>query len=357
MRRGARDARYARGVTPPIRIALDAMGSDHGPEVVALGAAQASLAREAPEIVIVGDHEVLSRALAAIEHAKDKIRLVHADDVIAQTDDPRKAVTERRGSSIAVAAGLLVAGEADALVSAGNTGAVTMECARTFERLPGVSRCALGAVYPTERRRGEKDDPFSLILDAGLTLDVNADDLVCFAVMGSAYARCISQNPKPRVALLSVGSEASKGTAAVVEAHLRLRRAGDLEFIGNIEGMDIPRGTADVVVTGGFTGNIVLKMLEGVSDTVLRLARYAGESSLQYKAGLALLSPAIRKLRKATDWQQYGGAPVLGFSHLCIKAHGRSTERAIRNAIRVAQRSVATDTVRTIRDGLARVGG
>ena len=239
-------------------------------------------------------------------------------------------------------------------MSAGNTGAVTLTCARAFARLPGVSRAALGAVYPTERRRGEKDDPFSLILDAGLTLEVTADDLVAFAVMGSAYAQRISRNPKPRIALLSVGSEEGKGTAAVVLAHERLKRVEGIEFIGNVEGMDIPRGTADVVVTGGFVGNIVLKMLEGVSDTVMRLARYAGEKSLQYRMGLALLAPAIKRVRQVTDWEQYGGAPILGFDRLCIKAHGRSTERAIGNAIKVAQRTTTTELVTAMKEGLAR---
>src|SRR5690606_22448893 len=238
-------------------------------------------------------------------------------------------------------------------VSAGNTGAVTLACARTLERLPGVARAALGAVFPTERRRGEKDDPFSLILDAGLTLDPSADDLIAFAVMGSAYAARISRNPRPRVALLSIGAEPTKGTRAVVDAHTRRSSLSRTEFIGNIEGMDIPKGTADVVVTAGFTGNIVLKMLEGIAETVMRLGRYAGDRSVRYKAGLALLSPAVKKLRNATDWEQYGGAPILGFDHVCIKAHGRSTERAMANAIKVATRVARTELVRSIRDGLA----
>src|SRR5690606_21567908 len=152
-----------------------------------------------------------------------------------------------------------------------------------------------------------------------------ADDLVAFAIMGSAYARVISKNPRPKVALLSIGSEPHKGTAAIVDAHARLATLEGLEFLGNVEGMDIPRGTADVVVTGGFVGNIVLKMLEGVSDTAMRLARGAQEKRLRYAAGLYLLAPALRRMREVTDWQQYGGVPILGFDHLCIKAHGRST--------------------------------
>ncbi|MCA9604778.1 MAG: phosphate acyltransferase PlsX [Myxococcales bacterium] len=336
-----------------VTVALDAMGSDLGPEVTVAGAARVSLHEGAPHIVLVGDEAVLRRLLLVHDHARDKVRIVHAPHAVKQDDKPREALDAMPDCSILRAAALVKQGEADVLVSAGNTGAVTLACARTFERLPHVGRCALGAVYPTERRRGEKDDPFSLILDAGLTLEVDASDLVAFAIMGSGYASVISRNPRPRVALLSNGSEDGKGTAAVVEANRRLRALGPvIEFIGNIEGMDIPKGTADVVVTGGFTGNIVLKMLEGVAETVMRLGRYAGDKSIRYKAGLGLLMPAVKKLRKATDWEQYGGAPILGFDHLCIKAHGRSTDRAVANALRVATRAARTELVRTIRTGL-----
>jgi glycerol-3-phosphate acyltransferase PlsX len=337
-------------------IALDAMGSDRGPAATVAGAARVSLIGSAPDIVLVGDASVLHAELDKVRHEPARIRIVHALEVIGQDEKPQAAIAEKKDASIVRAVELVRAGEADALVSAGNTGAVTLACAKGFTRLPGVSRAALGAVYPTERRRGEKDDPFSLILDAGLTLEASADDLVAFAVMGSAYASRISRNPRPRVALLSVGSEEGKGTPAVVAAHERLKKCAGIEFIGNVEGMDIPRGTADVVVTGGFVGNIVLKMLEGVSDTVMRLARYAGEKSLQYRAGLALLAPAIKRVRQVTDWEQYGGAPILGFDRLCIKAHGRSTERAIGNALRVAQRAASTELVKAMREGLGEAG-
>ena len=333
-------------------IALDAMGSDRGPSATVAGAARVSLLGNAPDIVLVGDASILHAELDKVKHEPARLRIAHALEVIGQDEKPQVALGEKKDCSILRAVELVRSGEADALVSAGNTGAVTLACARGFTRLPGVSRAALGAVYPTERRRGEKDDPFSLILDAGLTLEASADDLVAFAVMGSAYASRISRNAKPRVALLSVGSEEGKGTPAVVAAHERLKKVVGIEFIGNVEGMDIPRGTADVVVTGGFVGNIVLKMLEGVSDTIMRLARYAGEKSLQYRAGLALLSPAIKRVRQVTDWEQYGGAPILGFDRLCIKAHGRSTERAIGNAIRVAQHATTTQLVDAIRKNL-----
>ena len=336
-----------------VTIAVDAMGSDLGPKIAVASAAALSRSPDAPRMVLVGDEAIVRRLLSVNPHDRAKIRIVHAPRFISQDAKPKEALEAMPDASILRAAELVRDGEADVLVSAGNTGAVTLACARVFERLPGVARAALGAVYPKQRRRGAKDDPFSLILDVGLTLDPSADDLVAFAIMGSAYAARISRNPRPRVALLSIGAEPSKGTRAVVEAHARLASLSCIEFIGNIEGMDIPKGSADVVVTSGFTGNIVLKMLEGISETVMRLGRYAGDRSIRYRAGLALLAPAVKKLRRATDWEQYGGVPILGFDHMCIKAHGRSTERAMANAIKVATRTARTDLVRSIREGLA----
>jgi glycerol-3-phosphate acyltransferase PlsX len=204
-----------------------------------------------------------------------------------------------------------------------------------------VRRAALAAVYPTELRRGDKEDPFSLILDVGATVDATAEDLVGFAVMGSAYAKLISHNRRPRVALLSNGSEAGKGPPEVIAAHAALVETTELNFIGNIEGLDIPRGVADVVVTSGFVGNVALKMLEGVSETVVRLARYAHKEKIAWRLGLIALSSAIDQLKAITDWQQYGGAPLLGFQHPFIKAHGRSSSRAVGNAIKVAHKALA----------------
>lgn len=334
------------------RIALDIMGSDLGPAATVAGAAAISIRDDAPHLTLVGDTAQIRAELARHPHNVDRVRLVHAPATVPMDASPREALDALPDASVLVAARLVAAGDADVLVSAGNTGAVTLACARTFTRLPGVARAALGAVVPTELRRGERRDPFSLLLDAGLTLDPTADDLVAFALMGAAYAERISKNPRPRVALLSNGGEPGKGTPAVIEAHARLAARPELDFIGNVEGMDIPRGTADVVVTGGFVGNIVLKMLEGVSDTVMRTARAAGERRWRYAAGLWMLSPAIRKVREVTDWQQYGGVPILGFDRLCIKAHGRSTARAISNALKVATITARTDLVGGMRAAL-----
>ncbi len=333
-------------------LALDVQGGDLAPEAPLSAAAHFSTRAGCPRLLLVGDADHIRGALASLEHDPRLLEIVPASQAVAMDADPREALDAMPDASVLVAARLVRDGEADALVSAGNTGAVVLACARTWKRLPGVSRCALGAVYPTESRRGEKQDPFSLILDAGLTLDVTAEDLVGFAVMGSAYAQRISKNHEPRVALLSNGTEAGKGLDCIVDAHARLKTLPGIRFIGNVEGIDIAKGTADVVVTGGFTGNIVIKMLEGVAETMQSLLRSAFDQSLVNKAGLALLAPALRELKKTTDWEQYGGAPILGFDRLCIKAHGRSSPRAIKNALKVADRAVSTGLVDAIAAGI-----
>ncbi len=335
------------------------MGGDDAPAAIVEGAAEASL-KAAHDIALVGDEAVIRELLSRFEHAKDRIRVVPAQGAIAMDAKPREALAAQPDASLPTAARYVAlggaAGGADALVSAGNTGAVILACAQAFQCLPGVQRTALAAVVPTQRRRGARSDPFTLILDVGATVRVRAEDLVGFALMGASYARIISQNPAPRIALLSNGSEPMKGTPEIVAAHERLRGISRIEFIGNVEGVDIPKGTADVIVCDGFTGNVVLKMLEGVSETVMSLARFAYRSKLAWKIALALLAGGIKQLKTVTDWQQYGGAPILGFDRICIKAHGRSGPRAIRNAIRVAAKCVEQDLVGSIRVRMEELG-
>ncbi len=337
-----------------ITIAFDVMGSDHGPAEVVRGAAQLSL--ESPHIheLLVGDRTLIDDALAETRHSGERISVQHASEFIGMDEKPGEALGRKPDASVSVAARLVAEGEADALVSAGNTGACVLSCARHFQLLPGVRRAALAAVYPTRDRHGQKADPFSLILDVGATVEATAEDLVTFAVMGAAYARIISRNENPKVALLSNGTESNKGPRQVVEAHAALSAMDGLKFIGNVEGVDIPKGTADVVVTDGFVGNVCLKMLEGVHDTVMDLAQYAYKESLRWRAGLAMLSGGIQRIKDITDWEQYGGAPVLGFDRIFIKAHGRSKARAIANAGKVAAKAAANELGKAIQQGLAR---
>jgi glycerol-3-phosphate acyltransferase PlsX len=337
-----------------VTIAFDVMGSDHGPEEVVRGAAQLSL--EAPHIhaLLVGDRELIDAALADTKHRAERISVQHAPDFVGMDEKPGEALARKKNASVSVAAQLVAEGEAHALVSAGNTGAGVLACARHFQLIPGVRRAALAAVYPTRGTRGAKEDPFSLILDVGATVEANAEDLVAFAVMGSAYARIVSRNDRPKVALLSNGVEPQKGPPRVVEAHTRLASMAAVNFVGNVEGVDIPKGTVDVIVTDGFVGNVCLKMLEGVHETVVELARYAYKEKLRWRAGLAMLSSGIQRIKDITDWEQYGGAPILGFDRIFIKAHGRSKARAITNAGKVAAKAVAHQLGTAIQEGLAR---
>lgn len=336
-----------------VTVAVDACGGDHAPDEIVRGVAQVSLEAARIQTVLVGDTARLTALLGTIRHDPERISIHHADDFVRMDEKPREALDARPNCSISVAARLVAAGGAAALVSAGNTGAGVLACSREWKRIPGVRRAALAAVYPTELRRGEKDDPFSLILDVGATNEVSAEDLVTFALMGSAYAGRISRNPRPRVALLSNGTEAMKGPAEIVEAHKLLKEHTSVNFVGNVEGVDIPKGTADVIVTSGFVGNVVLKMLEGVSETVVGLARYAYKERLVWRLGLMMLSGGIQRLKQITDWEQYGGAPLLGFDKLFIKAHGRSKARAVANAVKVAARAAQADLAGEIQQALA----
>lgn len=336
----------------PITIAFDVMGSDFGPAELVRGAAHLSL--EAPQIhaLVVGDREAIGQALEQTRHSGERMSIHHAPVFVAMEEKPAAALAAKPDCSLAVAAQLVADGEADALVTAGNTGAAILACAGRFKLIPGVRRAALAAVYPTRRRHGDKADPFSLILDVGATVEASADDLVAFAVMGAAYAKVISQNPDPSVALLSNGTEPLKGPARVVEAYQKLQGLPGIKFAGNVEGVDIPKGTVDVIACDGFVGNVCLKMLEGVQETVIELAQYAYRSKLRWRAGLAMLSSGVRRLKEITDWEQYGGAPVLGFDRIFIKAHGRSKARAIANAGKVAAKAVAADLSRRMIEGL-----
>ena len=366
-----------------IRVALDAMGADGGVKPMVQGAAQASLepspsgtggendifgvpspggmrnARENPgpargvTVVLVGDERAIRAALGRHAHDPARIEVVHAGEVVSMRDKPGAALDDKPDCSILRAARLVAEGGADVLVSAGNTGAVILASSRSFSRLEGVRRVGLCAVHPTVALHGPHGDPFALMLDVGATLQCGAEELVAFALMGSCYSRIVSDIAAPRVGLLSNGSEAQKGTPAVVEAHARLGERAGLAFAGNVEGLDIPRGTVDVVVCEGFVGNIVLKMLEGVSEVARDLAKHAYAAKLRYKIGLALLSSGLRRVRELTDWKQYGGAPILGFDHAVIKAHGRSNARAIRNALKVAAKTVERELVPEMKKALA----
>ena len=334
-------------------IALDCMGSDHGAREAVAGAALLSLEREDLHTYLVGDGDELSTLLDGLSYDPARLAVVHAATRVEQADSPRIILDEKTDASIVVACDLVAQGRAQAVVTAGNTGAAILAAARGLGRIPGVRRAALAAVTPTERRHGPKEDPFALLLDVGATLDASARDLVTFAIMGSAYAAAVSENPRPRLALLSNGAEEHKGPKEVVAAHAILKNLEAIDFAGNVEGLDIPRGTVDVVVTGGFLGNVVLKMLEGFGEVIADLATDAYARKFRWRLGLTMLSSGIKHIEAVMDWQSYGGAPILGFTQPVIKAHGRSRARAIANACRVAAKAARSDMVKHVEAALA----
>ncbi len=344
----------AEGWDALISVALDGMGGDHGARATVHGAAELSREDSDIHIYLVGEVRALSPLLADMSYDPARLTLVDCSGVVGMGMNPREGLEKMPNCSILTAARLVKDGDADTLVSAGHTGATILASAEMFGMLPGISRSALAAVHPTEQRHGPRDDPLGLMLDVGATLKATPDDLVGFAVMGAAYSSIISEILAPRVALLSNGTEAGKGTAEIAAAYGRLQN-GPLNFIGNVEGLDIPRGTADVVVCDGFLGNVVLKMLEGVGEVVRDIARQAYAKKLQWRLGLSMLSGGIRELKKMTDWKAYGGAPLLGFDHIVIKAHGRSEKRAIRNAMKVAVKAARGDLIGRIREGVQAV--
>src|SRR5213596_2910689 len=331
-------------------IAVDAMGGDQAPDAVVQGVAQISLATDI-ECLLVGDERRIQSVLERVSYNPEHIAILHATDAIGMAEEPRQAV-KRRDASLLVGVRAVAEGRAEALVSAGNTGACVLACAKHFRLLRGIRRAALASVYPRQREhRGQ--DPLALLLDVGATVRCEVEELVHFALMGGAYARRISKVASPAVGLLNMGSEEMKGGEVLVEAHRRLRQLPVVNFVGNIEGNDLVRGRADVIVCEGLLGNVALKLIEGISEVLYDLTGRAGERRVAWRLGLRLLSRGSERARALTDYTQYGGSPILGFEHVFIKCRGRSGARAVGNAVKVAAKAVRDHVPREIADALA----
>lgn len=327
-----------------IRIAVDAMGGDHGARVVVQGALAA--ARDlAVELTLVGpeDHlrEQVERAGVTLPVA---VRIRHAGSVIEMAESAGEALRRKPDASVRVAATLVAEGDADAFVSVGHTGAVVMAAHAVLGRLRGVDRPALAAGVPTRAGLG-------VLLDAGATVGCRPAHLAQFAVMGSVFARAALGIDRPRVGLLSIGEEASKGTDLVREAHRLLERL-PIRFVGNVDARAVFAGTADVIVCDGFTGNVALKVSEGLADLVTGLV--AEEFARPDTVALPAWKRRVRRLTRRLDYAEYGGAPLLGVAGLAVVGHGRSSARAVRNAVALACRHVEAGLVARIQDDIMR---
>ncbi|MGA8325531.1 MAG: phosphate acyltransferase PlsX [Candidatus Cybelea sp.] len=317
------------------RIAVDAMGGDYAPQEIVAGVLLAAAEFDAT-ILLVGDEGRVRPLLRG--PAADLITVVHAPEAVAMDLTPSTAIRSCERTSLGVAVNLIKRGDADAVVSAGNSGAflaIAMVKLRTIE---GISRPAIATVWPA------LNGP-TVLLDSGANVDCRPEWLEQFAIMGSAYAKAVLNVPEPRVGILSVGEERSKGNQLVLEA-ARLLEVAPVKFIGNVEGGDLFHNVADVIVTDGFVGNVVLKTGEGLFADLARVMRdtLLGGGVLT-KIGTAMLAPALKRLRKRFDYETYGGAPLLGLRGNCIVTHGRASRNAVKHAIGAAVQEVNHDVV------------
>lgn len=328
-----------------MKIAVDAMGGDFGPRVTVEGAVKASEDYDI-EIILVGVEKLIKREFNKFEKSKGHLTIIDAPEAIGMGEGIF-SFRKKKKSSIRISAQLVKEGQADALVSAGNTGAVVYISRKILGALQGVHKPALALLMPTL-------NGLTLLLDVGANVNCLASDLEQFAIMGKIFMESILGFDNPRIGLMSIGEERSKGNDLTKEAFERLQ-ASPLNFIGNVEGKDIYSGKADVIVSDGFTGNVALKASEGVVETLFSMARHEIMKNLLAKVGFFLMKRNLRKLFKRVDYSEYGGAHLLGLNGVCIIAHGRSNPTAVKNAIRMAKDFVKNRVQEKIKQEMAKV--
>jgi glycerol-3-phosphate acyltransferase PlsX len=329
-----------------MKIAVDAMGGDNAPHAIIAGSVLA--AHElGVGIILVGIEELVRQELDKYPSAKAlPLEIRNATEVVDMHDSPATVFRRKKDSSIRVANELVKNGEASAVISAGHTGAAMSTSLFVLGRIEGVERPAIATFMPTITG-------MSILLDMGANVDCRPNHLLQFAVMGDVYARYLLKNPNPRVGLLSIGEEETKGNELTKEA-FKLLTETSLNFIGNVEGRDVVSGKADVIVCDGFIGNIVLKVSEAVAEAIGTFLRKDIEKSLISKLGYVLMRPAFSSLRSRVDYAEYGGAPLIGINGISIISHGRSSDHAIKNAIRVAADLATSDVNKRIHDDIAK---
>lgn len=336
------------GIAGAPRIAIDAMGGDAGPAAMLGGVARALRSDRSLRFLLIGDEARIRPELERHSLPAGAVEIVHSSDAIEGSEKPSQALRRARTTSMGMAIGAVKNGQADAALSAGNTGALMAIAKLALRTMPGIDRPALAALLPT---LGEHD---LIMLDLGANTECDAQNLVQFSVMGAAYARTVNGLKKPRVKLLNIGTEELKGTDELKEAAALLREAAylPLQFDGFTEGDQLSRGKVDVVVTDGFSGNIALKTAEGTARFVTDLLKRAFTSSLRSKAGFALSRPALHMLKVHLDPNNHNGAVFLGLNGLVVKSHGGANAKGVCNAIGVAARMVRNDITRRIAEDL-----
>lgn len=307
-------------------VAVDAMGGDNAPGEIVRGALDAIGKRSDIKVMLVGKRETIQKELSGVSYPKDQLEIVEASEVIETAEPPVMAIRKKKDSSIVVAMNLVKQKKADAFVSAGSSGAILVGGQVIVGRIRGIERAPLAPLIPTEKG-------VSLLIDCGANVDARPSHLVQFARMGSIYMEHVVGVPNPRVAIVNIGAEEEKGNALVKETFPLLKECTDINFIGSIEARDIPSGAADVIVCEAFVGNVILKLYEGLSSTLIRVIKRGLMSTLRSKIGAALALPALKNTLKAFDATEYGGAPLLGLNGLVVKTHGSAKAKEVTNAI------------------------
>lgn len=328
-----------------MKVAIDAMGGDYAPDEIVKGALQAALTYQDTEIILVGQPERIEEVLGGSERPKN-ISVKAASEIISMDEHPANAVRKKKDSSIVVATRMVKEGEADAVVSAGSTGAQMAAALLGLGRIKGIERPAIVTVMPT--LEGGK-----LILDVGANPDAKPEHLVQYAMMGNIYAEKILGMKDPRVALLNIGSEETKGNELAQMTYPLLKQI-PVNFIGNIEGRDVPFGRADVIVCEGFVGNVLLKTSEGLAGALFQLIKEKITSSTVRKLGALAIKPGLKEIAQMMDYAEYGGAPLLGVNGISVICHGSSKQKAIFNAVRVARECAESQFIEEIRKELPR---
>jgi len=328
-----------------MKIVVDAMGGDRAPAIVVDGSVQAAQDLGL-EIILVGQRAAVEAELARHNTTGLGLTVHHASQVIEMDEHPAAAVKAKKDSSLVVGMELIKRQEADAFFTAGNSGGALAAALFRLGRIKGIKRPALSTIFPSQTPQG-----YCFVLDIGANADCRPEYLVQFALMGSAYAERVLGVPNPRVAIVSNGEEEGKGNE-LVQKTVPLLKAGNFNFVGNAEGKDIPWGHADVIVTDGFTGNVIIKLAEGVSKFLLEVLKTEITSSNVSKVGAMLAKPAFDQVKRRLDYREYGGAPLLGVDGVVIVGHGRSDAKAIRNGIRTAAQAVENGVLDAIKQGI-----
>lgn len=328
-----------------MKIALDAMGGDNAPKEQVLGAMKAIQAFPDVEMILVGNETKIRPFLTNDQ----RITILHTEEEILGTDEPVRAVRRKKTASMVLAAQQVADGKADACISSGNTGALMASGLFVVGRIDGIERPALTPTMPTIDGKG------FILLDVGANSDAKPEHLLQFAIMGSVYAQKVRGIEKPRVGLLNIGTEDKKGNELTKDAFELLQKSEDLHFIGNVEARDLLNGVADVVVTDGFTGNMVLKSIEGTALSLMKMLKTTLMSSLKSKLAAAVLKPEFKIIKQQMDYSEYGGAGLFGLKAPVIKAHGSSDANAIYNAIRQTRDMVMHDVVKTVTETIEKI--